>query len=130
MTAPAVDFLAAQLAKLQDYETRALVDEYSTSALSRQRFVEATGYSSITDHTLYGTRKIILVVNDLLITASRQMPVDPETLSGFAHAEWDVLGKRPPTFITRERPFTPAQRRFLVASGFLIYTGKEARRNV
>ena len=130
MPSPAVDFLAAQLVKLQDYESRPLIDEDSTELLVRQRFVEEIGHSSITDMSLEGVRKVVIVVNDLLITAQCQLPVDPETLPLIARATWTAIGRRPTVYVSRDSPFTPAQRRFLVASGFTIRTGKEASRNI
>ena len=130
MPAPAVDFLAAQLAKLQDYESRPPIDEHSTELLVRQRFVEEIGHSSITDISLEGVRKVVIVVNDLLITAQCQLPADPETLPRIAVTNWTALGRRPTAHVSRDTPFTPAQRRFLVASGFTFRTGKEATRNI
>ena len=125
MPAPAVAELIACLAKVDEFE-----DTIVSSDDGKLKITVGDVYGSIQDSERMGERIIILRSDLMSVVAIRGLTTFPVPPSKIASQRSIHLQSHPFTNVERDMPFTAAQRRHLLASGFVLTSPRAATRNV
>jgi hypothetical protein len=115
--APALASLRSLLDMVASYEdiTVPVTDCYSKLVVT-----DDTTCASITDSYFCGERRIIIRGEDLTVIARRGITIFPTIPDSYATKCSAYLQSHPYTHVSRDIPFTAAQRRYLVASGYVV----------
>ena len=122
-TAPALASLRSLLDMVASYEdvTVPVTDDHSKLVIT-----DDNTCGSITDSYFSGERRIIIRSEDLSVIARRGITIFPTIPDPYATKCSAYLQSHPYTHVERDTPFTAAQRRHLVASGYVVTTPTRA----